>query len=146
MSVHRTRVNMVASVYRRWMRVTCVVVLLVILVSTVQMVRICALLFFSTRDLITNSSLDNNNIWPLLSSKNADFQNEAKFKIFLVRMSFICMTIKNHFLINGVALSLALRQRLVEIRKCPFLALKEPTTEADPESYMSFANSSTKRN
>lgn len=56
------------------------------------------------------------------------------------------MTIKNHFLINGVALNLALRQKLVETRKCPFLALKEPITEADPESYVSFANSSSKRN
>ena len=54
------------------------------------------------------------------------------------------MTIKNHFLINGVALNLALRQKLVETRKCPFLALKEPITEADPESYVSFANSSRK--
>ena len=59
------------------------------------------------------------------------------------------MTIKNQFLINGVALNLALRalrQKLVETRKCPFLALKEPITEADPESYVSFANSSSKRN
>ena len=121
-------------------------VLLVILVSTVQMVRICSLLFISTRSYY-QQLLYNNNNWPLLSLKNADCQNEAKFKIFLVKMSFICMTaIKNHFLINGVALTLALRQKLVETRKCPFLALKEPITVADPESYVSFVNSRTKRN
>ena len=37
-------------------------------------------------------------------------QNEVKFKTFLVKMSFICMRIKQHFHINGFALSLALKQ------------------------------------
>ena len=31
---------------------------------------------------------------------------------FLVKMSFICMRIKNHFPINGFALSLGFKQRL----------------------------------
>ena len=34
-------------------------------------------------------------------------------------MSFICMRIKNHFHINGVELSLALKQRLEATRKWP---------------------------
>ena len=38
------------------------------------------------------------------------FQNEVKFKTFLVKMSFICMRIKHHFHISGFALSLALKQ------------------------------------
>ena len=34
-------------------------------------------------------------------------------------MSFICMRIKNHFHINGVELSLVLKQRLEATRKWP---------------------------
>jgi len=33
---------------------------------------------------------------PLPSSKNPHFQNEARCTTFLVKMSFICMTITNH--------------------------------------------------
>ena len=39
-------------------------------------------------------------------------------------MSFICMRIKNHFLINGVEVSLALKQRFEATRKWPFSLLK----------------------
>ena len=49
---------------------------------------------------------------PFPSSENSHFQNEAKCKTFVVKMSFICMRIENHFHINGSALSLALNQRL----------------------------------
>ena len=35
---------------------------------------------------------------PLPSSKNPHYQNEAKSTIFLVKMSFICMRMKNHFI------------------------------------------------
>ena len=43
----------------------------------------------------------------------SDFQNEAKCKTFLVKMSFICMRIiKKHLHINGFARSLALKKRL----------------------------------
>ena len=34
-------------------------------------------------------------------------------------MSFICLTISNHFHVNGFALSLALKQRLEATRKWP---------------------------
>ena len=44
--------------------------------------------------------------WPLPSSKNSHFRNETKFKIFLVKMKFICMRIKNHFQLS-MALHLA---------------------------------------
>ena len=47
-----------------------------------------------------------------LSSKNPHFQNEAKCKFLPVIMSSICMGIKNHFQLNGLVLSLALKQRL----------------------------------
>ena len=43
---------------------------------------------------------------PLPSSKNPHFQNEAKCATFLVKMSFICMRMKNHFHIKGCALNL----------------------------------------
>ena len=38
---------------------------------------------------------------PLPSSKNPHFQNEARCTTFLVKMSFICMKMKNHFHIKG---------------------------------------------
>ena len=53
---------------------------------------------------------------PFLSSKNSHFQNEAKCETFVVKMSFICI-IKNHFHINGFALSLALKVRFFGTRK-----------------------------
>ena len=46
---------------------------------------------------------------PFPSSKKSHFQNEAKCETFFVKMSFICVLIKNHFHINGFALSLALK-------------------------------------
>ena len=48
---------------------------------------------------------------PLPSSKNPHFQNEAKCTAFLVKMSFICMRMKNYFHIKGWALNLVLIQR-----------------------------------
>ena len=46
------------------------------------------------------------------SLKNPHFQNEAKCKFLPVIMSSIYMGIKNHFQLNGLVLSLALKQRL----------------------------------
>ena len=45
--------------------------------------------------------------------------NEAKYKTFLVKISFICMIIKNHFHKKGFALGLVLKQRLAASRKWP---------------------------
>ena len=56
---------------------------------------------------------------PFPSSKKSHFQNEAKCETFVVKMSFICMIIKNHFHINGFALSLTLKVRLFGTRKWP---------------------------
>ena len=47
---------------------------------------------------------------PLPSSKNPHFQNEARSTTFLVKMSFICMRMKNDFHINGWAPTLVLKQ------------------------------------
>ena len=58
---------------------------------------------------------------PFPSSKNSHFQNEAKCETFVVKMSFICIIIKNHFHINGFALSLALKVRFFGTRKWPIL-------------------------
>ena len=49
---------------------------------------------------------------PFQNSNNPPFQNKAKSKTFLVKMSFIFMAIKTNFHINIVAVSLALKQRL----------------------------------
>ena len=57
--------------------------------------------------------------WPFPSSKNSHFQNEAKCETFVVKMSFICIIIKNHFHINGFALSLALKVSFFGTRKWP---------------------------
>lgn len=49
---------------------------------------------------------------PFLGSKNPHFQIEAKCKFFLVKTSIIWPGIKNRSQINGLALSLALKQGL----------------------------------
>ena len=45
-----------------------------------------------------NCTTRSSNYRPLLSSKNPHFQNEAKCTMLIVKMSFICMRIKNDFL------------------------------------------------
>ena len=47
-------------------------------------------------------------------------QNEAMCKTFLVKMNFICMKINNHFHVNNVTPSLALKQRFGSTQKWPF--------------------------
>ena len=61
---------------------------------------------------------------PLPSSKNPHFQNETKCTTFLVKMSFICMRVKNHFYIKGWALSLVLIQRPRGTRKWPIRLIR----------------------
>ena len=56
---------------------------------------------------------------PLPSSKNPHIQNEARCSIFLVKMSFICMRMKNDFHIKGRASTLVLKQRPGGTRKWP---------------------------
>ena len=60
---------------------------------------------------------------PFPSSKTSHFQNEAKCETFVVKMSFICIIIKNHFHINGFALSLALKERFYGTRKWPIVSV-----------------------
>ena len=49
---------------------------------------------------------------PFLSSKISHFQSEANCKTFLVKMSLIRLTVKNHFHTNGFACTfLAMKQR-----------------------------------
>ena len=48
---------------------------------------------------------------PLPSSKNPHFHNEARCTTVLVKMSFICMRMKNDFHIKGWASTLVLEQR-----------------------------------
>ena len=58
---------------------------------------------------------------PLPSSKNPHFQNEAKYTTFLVKMSFICMRMKNHFHMKGWALNLVFMQSPRGTRKGPIV-------------------------
>ena len=52
---------------------------------------------------------------PLPSSKNPHFQNEARCTTFLVKMSFLCMRMKNDFHIKDWAPTLVLKQRPGEL-------------------------------
>ena len=72
-------------------------------------------------DQICVSKSGEGNQWnrPFPSSKKSHFQNEAKCETFVVKMSFICIIIKNHFHINGFALSLALKVWFFGTRKWP---------------------------
>ena len=56
---------------------------------------------------------------PFPSCKKSHLQNEARCETFVVKMSFICIIIKNHFHINSFALSLALKVRFFWTRKWP---------------------------
>ena len=58
---------------------------------------------------------------PLPSSNNRRFQNEAKCTTFLVKMSFICMRMKNDFHIKGWAPTLVFKQKPGGTRKWPIL-------------------------
>ena len=58
---------------------------------------------------------------PLPSSKSPQFQNEG-CTTFLLKMSFICMRVKNDFDIKGWAPTLVLKQRPRGTRKWPILA------------------------
>ena len=51
----------------------------------------------------------------LPSSKTPHLQDEAKYTTCPVKMSFICMTMKNHFHVKGWALNLVLIQRTGEM-------------------------------
>ena len=83
-------------------------------VTHVQIVTFLKFLLPSPSSLL---KLPNNK--PLPSSKNPHFQNEAKFTAFLVKMSFICMRMKNHFHIKGCALNLVLIPRPEVTRTWP---------------------------
>ena len=63
---------------------------------------------------------------PLASLKNSHFQNEAKCRnlVSLVKIRFICMRMKNQFCPNGFTHSLALKQRLGELRKLSILGVE----------------------
>ena len=63
---------------------------------------------------------------PFPSSRKSHFQTEAKCETFVVKMSFICIIIKNHFHINGFALSLALKVRFFGTQKWPIT--QDPNT------------------
>ena len=82
--------------------------------AKVHNVRLTAL-FKNTQTLKFRSRL----YGPFPSSKKSHFQNEAKCETFVVKMIFICIIIKNHFHINGLALSLALKVRFFGTRKWP---------------------------
>ena len=54
---------------------------------------------------------------PFPSSKNSHSDNEKNWRIFLVKMSFSCMRMKNHFEIKSFALSFALKRSLAQLGK-----------------------------
>ena len=80
----------------------------------------------------TPSLLTNNR--PLPGSKNPHFQNQAKCTTFLVKMSFICMRMKNLLHIKGWALNLVLIQRRGETWNWPIGQLSFPVSFNSPRS------------
>ena len=73
--------------------------------------------------------------WSFPRYKNSHFQNEAMYKAFVVKMSFICMRMKNHFHINGLVLSLASKKRLWAARKWPMVSRYENSINLSPFIY-----------
>ena len=70
--------------------------------------------------LITNLQKQNRTVATLKATgPNPQFLNEARSKTFVVKMKLICMRIKNHFYINGFALTLVLKLRPGATRKWP---------------------------
>ena len=65
-------------------------------------------------------SIDPRCNWPLPSSKNPHFQNEAEYTTFQFLVK-ICMTMKNHLHIKGWALNLVLMQRPGGSQKSPIV-------------------------
>ena len=78
--------------------------------------------FKSDTTSVSNLMCDNR---PPPSSKNPHFQNEEKCTTFLVEMSFICIRMKNHFRIKGLALNLVSIQRPAETRKLLIKDIKD---------------------
>ena len=60
---------------------------------------------------------------PFPISKNPHSKNGSRCKTFLVKMSFICMIIKNPFHKKGFILGLVLKQRLAAFRKWPIVTV-----------------------
>ena len=84
---------------------------------------ICKTSFFkSDTTSVSNLMCDNR---PPPSSKNPHFQNEEKCTTFLVEMNFICIRMKNHFRIKGLALNLVSIQRPAETRKLLIKDIKD---------------------
>ena len=79
------------------------------LVASSHIIKEEASLPVDVRRSKTSSLLTNNR--PLPASKNPHFQNEAKCTTFVVKMSVICMRMKNLLHIKGWALNLVLIQR-----------------------------------
>ena len=61
------------------------------------------------------------------SSIKPYFQKEAKCTTFLVKMSFICTRMKNHFHVKGLALNLVLIWKPGGTRKWPIIILLNST-------------------
>ena len=99
--------------------------------STVKLILQLTYTFFNRYCFLTSSKDFSQCPYnrPFPSSKKSHFQNEAKCETFVVKMSFICIIIENHFHINGFALSLDLKVRFFGTRKWPILDLKSPESE-----------------
>ena len=85
---------------------------------------------YSSSYLYSNNNKNGkNNVSKLAKEKEKSrFQNEAKCETFVAKMSCICIIIKNHFHINGFALSLALKLRFFGTRKWPIQLAKNILT------------------
>ena len=101
------------------------------LVASSHIIKEEASLPVDVRRSKTSSLLTNNR--PLPGSKKPHFQNEAKCTAFLVKMSFICLRMKNLH-IKGWALNLVLIQRPGGTRNWPIGQFLFPVSNNSPRS------------
>ena len=80
------------------------------------------------KSFVNERQLKYGHVCEINDGPKSDFQNEAKCKTFLVKMSFICMRIKKqkHFHIDGFACSIPLKKRLEATGKWPIVKSSKP--------------------
>ena len=111
---------MMLVLYQRIKHLLILVVVFVLNWSLLSVYRISVDIFTRKRLSLEQAkkSIISYNI-PPPSYKNPHFQDEARCTTFLLKMSFICMRMKNDFHIKGWAPTLVLKQRPGGTRKWP---------------------------
>ena len=78
------------------------------------------------KSFVNERQLKYGHVCEINDGPKSDFQNEAKCKTFLVKMSFICLRIKKKIHINGFACSIPLKKRIEATGKWPIVKSSKP--------------------